>query len=260
MSNLRIGYLNYADLATLTASPVADTTKPVTYLQNDARGYTFAATSAASQDIKGEWGGTAYTISQLALWRHNLAYADTIRLILYPNADWTGTPVYDSTALAAYESGLFTAWGWGFTNRYFTPAAAVKSFKITVAAAAALEFQRLYLGPYTEAEYMPGEGAQVGWQGNSTQTRREGGSLGVDVKAKWRQLVFDMMVDTEANRAIWMEIGRYATNEKTVCASFYPGAGGTSERDMSVMGKFEDSPMQKLMQNRYDFSLKLNEI
>ena len=64
MANLRIGYLNYADLATITADPVATTTGPVTYLQSDARGDIFLASSTASQDIKITWGGTAYTISQ----------------------------------------------------------------------------------------------------------------------------------------------------------------------------------------------------
>lgn len=263
MNNMRIGYLNYADLATLTASPVADAEMPVTYLQNDSRSYVFGATSAASQDIKGTWSGQtpdSYTISEFALWFTNLAYNDTVRLILYPNADWTGTPIYDSTALAAWASGLFDTWGWGFINRYFTPAAAVKSFKITVAAAAAMQAGRLYLGPYVEPAVNPDEDCQIGWEGNSTQSRREGGSLAVDVKAKWRSFQFEMDLKTEAERAVWMEIGRYVMNEKTLVASLYPEVGGTSERDMAIMGKFEKGPLQKMAYNQYDFGLKLNEL
>ena len=99
MANLRIGYLNHADAATLTASPLLDATGQETALQDDARSVCLA-TSTASQDIKGTWGGTAYTVSQLAVWRHNLAYSDTIRLYLYSDVAWT-TGVYDSTALAA---------------------------------------------------------------------------------------------------------------------------------------------------------------
>lgn len=261
MSNLRIGYLNYADSATITADPVATTTGPVTYLQSDARGDIFLASSAASQDIKGTWGGTSYTVSQLCLWRHNLVYTDTIRLILYPNADWTGTPTYDSTAVAAYASGLFTAWGWAFSNRYFTPAAC-KSFKVTVAAsAAALQCSRLYLGPYTEAPINPEYGAVFGIETNARQSRSEGGSLRSIVKADWRTAMFDMLVRTEADRAAWMEISRYCGISKSFVASLYPEVGGTEERDHTLFAKFEKHPATKLSDwGRYDFSMKLLEI
>ena len=261
MANLRIGYLNYADLATITADPVATTTGPVTYLQSDARGDIFLASSTASQDIKITWGGTAYTISQLTLWRHNLVYSDTVRLILYPNADWTGTPLYDPGASAAYVSGLFDNWGWGFTNRYFTPVASVKSAIVRVAAsAAAFQCARLYLGPYTEAPVQAGEGLILTPETNARQSRSEGGSLRSVVKADWRSMTFDMMVGTEAYRAAWYEIGRYCNVNKALVASLYPEAAGTSERDHTIFGKFEKAPGMKIATNRYDFSMKLLEL
>lgn len=260
MANLRIGYLNYADLATLTADPVATTTGPVTYLQSDARGDIFLASSAASQAIKGTWGGTSYTVSQMTLWRHNLVYSDTIRLQLYSDAAWT-TQVYDSTALAAYVSALFDNWGWAFTNRYFA-AQACKSFKITVAAsAAALQCSRLFLGPYTEAPINPEYGAVFGIETNARQSRSEGGSLRSIVKADWRTAMFDMLVRTEADRAAWMEIARYCGISKSIVASLYPEVGGTEERDHTLFSKFEKHPATKLSDwGRYDFSMKLLEI
>lgn len=261
MSNLRIGYLNYADLATLTASPIVTSTGPVTYLQSDARGDICLATSTASQDIKGTWGGTAYTISQLALWRHNLAYSDTIRLQLYSDTAWTAG-VYDSAALAAYASGLFDNWGWGFSNRYFTPVTGVQSFKITVAAsAAALQCARLFLGPYTEAPINPNYGFVLAPENNSKQSRSEGGSLRSYAKADWRSAQFDLQMKTEADRAAWYEISRYCGITKAFVASLYPGDGGTAERDHTVFGKFERSPAAKIAGlNLYDFSIKILEI
>lgn len=262
MANLRIGYLNYADLATLTADPVATTTGPVTYLQSDARGDIFLASSAASQDIKLTWGGTAYTVSQLTLWRHNLVYSDTVRLILYPNADWTGTPLYDPGASAAYASGLFDNWGWGFTNRYFTPVASVKSAIVRVAAStAAFQCARLYLGPYTEATYNPEYGFVLGIETNARQSRSEGGSLRSIVKADWRTAMFDMLARTEVDRAAWMELGRYCGISKSFVASLYPEVGGTEERDHTLFSKFEKHPGLKLSDwGRYDFSMKILEI
>lgn len=261
MSNLRIGYLNYADAATITADPVATTTGPVTYLQSDARGDIFLASSTASQDIKITWGGTAYTVSQLTLWRHNLVYSDTVRLILYPNANWTGTPLYDPGASAAYVPGLFDNWGWGFTNRYFTPIASVKSAIIRVAAsAAAFQCARLYLGPYTEAPINPAEGFQLTPASNARQNRSEGASLRSIPKGKWREATFDMMVGAEAYRAAWYEIGRYCDVDKSFVASLYPEAAGTSERDHTIFGKFEKAPGMKIATNRYDFSMKILEL
>lgn len=259
MANLRIGYLNHADAATITATPTLTTAGPTSYLQNDARGLIAQASSTASQVITGTWGGTAYTVSELCLWRHNLAYNDTVRLELFSDAAWT-TGVYDSTALAAYASGLFTDWGWAFSNRYFA-ATSCKSFKITIAASAsAFECARLYLGPYTEAPVQAGEGLIITQETNARQSRSEGGSLRSIVKADWRSMAFEMMVGTEAYRAAWYEISRYCGISKSFVASLDPGGGGTLERDGTVFGKFERAPGMKLGTNRYDFSMKILEL
>lgn len=235
---------------------------PVTFLQSDARGDICQATSTASQDIKLTWGGTAYTISQLTLWRHNLVYSDTVRPIFYPNLDWTGTPLYDPGASAAYASTLFDDWGWGYTNRYFTPVAGVKSAIIRIAAsAAAFECARLFLGPYTEAPIQPQEGAQDGQETNAKQSRSESGSLRTIAKADWRTASFEMMVQTEADRAIWREISRYCLLDKSFVACFYPGVGGTQERDHTWFGKFDGkAPGMKIGVNKFDFGMRIAEL
>lgn len=260
MSNLRIVYKNLADLATLTADPVASAVDPVTYLQQDSRGHLFAAAAAGTQAIKGTWGGTAYTVSAVRLERTNLADGDTWRVQLYSDAAWT-TQVYDSTAVAPFATDLYDDWSHSNADLFFTPTASVKSFKITLSTAAVFQAARLVLGAYTEAAYNPRYGMSAGYVGNSDQTRLEGGSLSTAVRADWRMLSFDMYALTEANRAAWNEIGRYAGNHKTVWVSVFPAVGGTQERDHSVVGKFEQSPVVKWSSpNQYDFSLTLNEL
>ena len=261
MSNLRIGYLNRFDSATLTVSPSLASGSLATYLQNDARGDVLLAAAAGSQVINATWGGTGYTLGQIALWRHNLLYSDTIRLQLYSDAAWT-TQVYDSTALAAGVTGIMDAEGWvKFTNRYFTPQTNVKSAKITVSATSALSLSRVFLGPYTEAPINPQEGFQVGIGTNSRQGRGEAASLRTVVKGKWRTAAFDMMVKTEADRAAWFDVGNHCGIDYPFVVAANPGAGGTIERDTTYFAKFDgQSPTQKLYQNKHDFSMKIAEI
>jgi len=260
MSNLAICYKNLADSATLTASPVAGSTTPVTYLQNDSRGDLFKATATGAQAILGEWGGTAYTVSCVHLERTNLVDGDTWRIQLYSDATWT-TQVYDSGTVAPFATNLYDDWDYSNADLFFTPTASVKSFKITCTSAAIFQASRLVLGVYTTAEYNPKYGMSAGYSTNSTHERRVGGSLGANVQAQWRALTFDMFASTEAERAIWNEIGRYCGNTKTVWVSVFPSLNTSQERDHSMLGKFEQAPAVKWTDyNQYDFSLTLNEI
>jgi hypothetical protein len=265
MSNLRIGYINLADSATLTADPVVEAADPVTYLQNDNRGYMMQSTGLTAQQIKGEWGGTAYTISMCALYRHNLVTNDSWRLQLYSDVAWT-TQVYDSGTIDAFTDNIFDNWDFGFSTLWFTPTASVKSFKLTLTSSANpdgyITASRLFIGAYTEANYNPNYGMNLGYETSSTQVRADSGSLHVNSKAKWRKMTFDLMVTSETDRALWLEIGRYCGVEKTVFVSVYPGdASATLERDHSIMGKFDKSPAQISSSfGTYDHQITLLEI
>lgn len=257
MTNLCIAYINRADTATLTASPAAGASTPVTYLQNDSRGHLFAASASGSQEIRGEWGGTAYTIGCARLERTNLADGDTWRIELYSDAAWT-TQVWDSTVAAPFAADLYDNWPYSVAEKFFTPVAGVKSFKITVVSAAVFQAARLFVGPYAQAEYNPSM-INPFWSDPSEQERLDGGSLATLVREKFRAMAFDMDVTTEAGRAVWDEVGLIAGKSRSVIVSAFPGIGGTQERDHSVMGKFEESPSVKLTgYNQYDFSLTIN--
>jgi len=260
MSNLAITYKNLADSATLTASPAADVSAPITYLQNDSRGHYFAAAAVGAQDIKGEWGGTAYTISCLRLDRTNLADGDTWRIQFYSDTAWT-TGIYDSGTIAPFATDLYDNWSFSAAEKFFTPVASVKSFKITVTSAAVFHASRLYLGAYTTAEFNPLTDMISGWATNSTHARLGGGTLSSNVQSKWRKLTFEMLMTTEVNRAAWAEIGRYVGLDKSVWVSVFPNAGGTQKRDHSIIGKFEHGAEAKWAgYSQYNFSLSLNEV
>ena len=262
-TNFRITYINLADSAVLSASPVATSTMPVTYLQNSDRGDVMLAVAAGTQAILGNWSGTAYTISHVRLDRTNLADGDTWRIQLYSDAAQV-TQVYDSGTIAAFTTGLFTqngkSWNFTFAELYLTAQTGVKSFKITVVTAGIFMAARLFMGAYTQATYNPKYGMANGWGSNHNQVRTDGGSNTAQTKSQWRTLAFDMFLMNEPDRALWNEIGRYSGKVASVAISVYPGAGGTLERDFSILGKFEDSPSYVINNNnKYDYSLKLNE-
>jgi hypothetical protein len=260
MANLRLGYLNYADLATITATPTLSPLSPPGYLKTNARGDLAIATSNASQAIFLTWGGLTVSANEVAFWRANFAAADTIRVQHYSDAAWT-TQIHDSTALAAYSAGLFTAWGWSYYKYYHALLSNIKSTKITIAAASAFQASRLFVGLYGEVPINPVYGAVVAPDTNSINSRSFGGSLRNLRRADWRTMSFDMSVQTEADRAIWFEVSRYCSNVGVVLADLYPGVGGVQERDHTIMGCFEKPPAQKLAGgNKWDFSMKILEL
>lgn len=108
MSNARWLIRNLVDTAGISASPALLTTLPETNLQKLPRSLTARTTSLASQDIKLSWA-TDQTATMVAESFTNFTTAAQRRIILYPNADWTGTPTYDPGAANCWAyTGLST--------------------------------------------------------------------------------------------------------------------------------------------------------
>jgi len=182
---------------------------------------------------------------------------------LYSDAGQT-TQIYDSGTIAAFTTGLYADWAYSVVAKYFTAVASVKSFKLTIVSstnpAGYIEIAELFIGAYTEATYSPKFGLSLGWTDNSTQTRR-GGTLSINTQDQWRSLSFDMLLTTEVDRALWMEIGRYCSKSKTVFISGFPAdASVNRERDHQGFWKFDQSPAQKISEfNLYDLTVTANE-
>lgn len=89
---------NIVDDAIITASPALLAALPESNLQKQDRSLTARTTSTASQDIKLSWA-TDQTATMVAECFTNFTTSAQRRIICYPNADFTGTPTYDSTAV-----------------------------------------------------------------------------------------------------------------------------------------------------------------
>lgn len=260
MTNARIIVQNDADSATLSASPALVATLPVTNLQETSRYKVARTTSAASQDIKGD-----FTIDRLisccVLYRHNLTTAGTLRLILYSGAGQTGSTMYDSTATLAHpikalgdlEPGysalgesVFTGWDWYFSTLWFAPVWA-RSFKLTLADAAnpAGYFQaaRLVLGRHIEPFDTISYGVEMGWEENTKQSRTDGGSLRSETTEAFRKLNFSLERLTDGERARIVELLRSMGKRKDFFVSAFPGQNGAKERDFSMLAKMSSLPL-----------------
>lgn len=247
MANLRICPINFFDEATLTETPAMVTTMPATNAQLTARGDTARSTSSATQTIKGTWGGATRKIDSFFAFRHN-GQGGLCQLLLYPNADWTGTP-YDSTALALSTAITSSSYDWGTAaaspdsdndlllsdapySLFFTLFTA-KSFSIVFSSCdrAYWDIGRVYLGKYLEAPYNPKYGMVVSEEYNDIQTRTKGGSLRTRAGEKWHDLKIDMFYANEATRALWRDLISKIQMNTDVAVSVFPGVGGRDERD-----------------------------
>ena len=259
MTNVRILVENDADTATLTVSPALVATLPIANLQEPSRYKIARTTSAASQDIKGEWA-TNRCLSCCALYRHNLTSVGTLRLQLYSGAAQSGSVLYDSGAVVSHpikavgdmdlvydplQTSVFTGWDWAFTTLWFS-AIWCRSFKLTLADASnpAGYFQaaRLVLGRHLEPLYNMNYGVEMGWDENTKLTRTDGGSLRSESTEGFRRLNFNLEHLTDGNRARIVELTRVLGKRKDFFISCFPGANGAKERDYSMLAKFSAIP------------------
>lgn len=247
------------DLATLTSSPAAETSLPVTNLQIPARARVWRSTSAAEQVIYATWDGAGHYLNFLGLFRHNLESAATWRVQAYSDAAWT-TEVYDSGTVDAIDADTLGELDWGvdelgasvfdgflgqmFSLIYFTRVLAL-SVKITITdtgnSAGYVQASHLFGGDYTEFAYSA-RTAGLAWREDTELVRSNGGSLRSDQGVAFRELQLDLAAVASTDRSTLMDMLRYAGRRKPVFAALYPGSGGELERDYTVIGKILDLP------------------
>lgn len=256
---LRILPVNWADTATLSVSPAAVTTLPVTNLQSNVRDRVWRSTSLAQQVITGHWSGGGYPCSAWGMWPGNMA-GSTIRVQLYSDTAWS-VQVYDSGTLdfftytgTVYGTFLWGATPWGVevgdrTAKlapkvvYFTQVVAA-SFKITITNGPGVdtsyfEARRFWLADYVDAPYNARYGAQPAWRSSSEHARTIGGSLRRRNGARWKELRFDTMFATEADRTKWSDLMYQLDPATELVLSLFPAAATRQERDFTVMGSLE---------------------
>lgn len=256
MANLRILTRNIADTAVITASPAMSSTLPVTNLGKPTeRARTARTTSLASQDIKLAWA-SAQKANMIALPRHNLTTAATLRTLGYSDSAWT-TGILDTTALTAFStSGLNTDID-VHTERdfqhlkssaqYFAEQTTMQSLIARIADAANpdgyMEANRLMIGKYFEVTYNPGHGVpDLTLMDASVMARADDGTQVVDKRWKGRRLVLnlDWIPDTDVDDLL--ALARYLGTDKETWVSLYPGAGGALELYNQMACRLVDSP------------------
>lgn len=266
-ANVRIITPNDADAATLSASPAAASTLPVTNLQDQTRARLWRSTSAAAQAIYGTWAA-AYSLSGFALVRHNLTPNAALRLRIYDGPNQTGTLLYDSGSVAIGTmigwgelvwgrdpwggANIFSGWAYAFTTLWFA-ANYARSFQLDLTDTANpdgyLQAARLFLGQYFEPLKTFNYGISLSWEEASKQQRTDGGTLRTDGFDPFRRWAFSLANMSAGERAQIMEIARKIGVRDDSFLSCWPDVGGAMERDYAGHVKLVQAP--KLVHPRF---------
>lgn len=271
----RIVPVNEFDTATLTATPAAVTTLPATNLQSNVRDRLWRSTSLASQALEFTWGGNVRRISHFSLWPSAQASSligSSVRLQLYSDLAmsssaydqtwdfWTPTgPGWGDDPWGAFQ------WGAAYDDRTSRLAPLSKWFttvnasagRVTITNGGAVdtdyfEARRIVLGEYQEAPYNAGIGAAPQWRSNSTQQRTIGGSLRRLSRARWRELRFETIFASDADRAEWADIIYACDPGNEVLVSIFPAnASERLERDFTILGSLE--ALNPIVFENYEF-------
>lgn len=259
----RLVPVNAADTATLSVTPAAVSTLPITNLQSSIRDRLWRSTSLASQVIEGNWAGDVRRISHFSLWPSAQASSlvgSTVRLQVFSDLAMASS-VYDQTWDFFTPTG--PGWGddpwgafqWGAAyddrtsrlaplSKWFSVVNA-SAFRVTISNAGAVdtdyfEARRMVLGEYQEAPYNGLVGMAPQWRSNSEHQRTIGGSLRRLARAKWRELRFETIFSTDEDRAKWSDILQACDPGREVVVSIFPANSSERlERDFTVLGSLE---------------------
>lgn len=256
---LRILPVNVFDEATISVSPAAVSTLPVTNLQSNIRDRVWRSTDLSTQVISGSWGGNARPISAWGIWPGSLMGAKVV-VRLFSDTAFT-SEVYNSGTLDAFTFGGI-GWGsfaWGATPwgveasdrtcrlaplvKYFTEVTAA-SFTITILTSGGMdtpyfEARRFWFAQYVDAPYNAEFGAAPAWRSSSEHQRTIGGSLRRLRRARWRELRFETVFATETDRATWSDLSYVSDPANEIVLSLFPAEASRRERDFTVMGSLE---------------------
>lgn len=256
---LRICAVNNVDDSRCVLSCSVSPILPLANLQNTLRERLFRAASTTAVDIKGTYGGDAVGISCVSIQRANLTSAATWRFQAYSTADWTGTPVIDSTTLTPIPAiplgSLFFGVDPAGLDKYhvllgkkqatlwFTRTAAL-SWKLTLTdtlnPAGVIDISRLIVGDnHLEVGVNPRYGLRLGVRDTSSAWETDNGSERVDAGELYRVLTFGLENISETDRQRWIEILFYCGTYRDVLVSVYPEGTDEQIRDYTINGRFK---------------------
>lgn len=260
----RIVPVNAIDSATLSVTPSAVSTLPLTNLQSNIRDRVWRSPNLEQQVILGNWGGNVRRLSHFSVWssaQSSSLIGSKWRLEVFSDLAMASS-VLDQTWDFFTFSG--TAWGtdawgvfqWGVADddrtarlaplsKWFS-AVNASAFRITVTNGGAVdtpyfEARRIWLGEYQQAPTNAQYGAAPQWA-SSSQQERISSTLRRMRRGRWRELPFDAVVQSEADRAKWSDIVYVCDPANEVVVALFPADAATRrERDFTVMGSVKVS-------------------
>lgn len=258
---LRILPVNYFDEATITVTPAAVSSLPVTNLQSNVSDRLWRSPNADYQVITGHWNGNLRPFSSWGLWGGPYGLLGWQAQVEAFTDLALATRVYNSGVLEGFPfSG--TGWGsfaygghpWGVDPadrtsrlaplvRHFAEVT-IAAFRITVRSGGALdvpflEAERFWMAKDVLAPRNARFGAAPQWRSNSEHQRPPSGSLRRLARTRWRECRFDIVLTSEADRAAWADLVYACDPGNEIVASLFAGEGTKRERDFLVKGSLE---------------------
>ena len=200
---------------------------------------TSRTTSTAGQTVNYTWT-TDQIVNMVAVCRHNLSDAATIRVRTYSDTGMTSL-IDDNTPLDAFNGTLlpapFSMTDARFRNLknsiyYLTRRTNVRAIKLDFADASNpdgyMEFARVLAGDYFQPAIGPEYGATMTQMTATTQSRMEGGDLRSDKRADWREAAVSLhAIKDSDDYDDWAALIQGLGMDRSTWIDLYEGAADT---------------------------------
>ena len=241
MSNIKIGYANAIDFATLTATGVSSNL-PIDNVKTTNRWQVFRANSTI-QTITGTFD-TVRQIGVVALWlptgnAQNL----TFDVELYNGGTTVVADFIDQTTSVFFD------------------VVSVTGFMMVIRSTAPVDLSRIFMGNVFTPTYNFEFGFSMKYKDLSTSERLEDGSLHVLKKQKYRILSLNLADILESERAKLTEMIVYSGIQNDCYVSLFNGSTGSGRTDFEMIGFFDDGAELSLTSpSRWNNKLVVNEM
>lgn len=238
MANIRIGWVNRSDAATLSGGDW-EPTLPLANLQTRFGTEVARATSADEADtvIDVDFGSTPRGVREVVLTNHNISVAGYVTISAgttlggtdvldgSPVAVWDTTPTRDllwedpnwwtgqksTDEVEGYPLPFFYDCGANLTARYWRIAISDENN-----GAGYVQIGRLWMGPVWSPERNAQYGARLRWEPQATEQRTDSGVLYFDEKPPIRAFAFSLTVSDDEAFGTLLDLGRIAGNSRDV--------------------------------------------
>lgn len=247
VDNVRILMENYADAATITATPAMVATLPVENVQTLSRAKVARTNGNPTFQVMDFEMPASELANALVLVGVNFTGSATFRLQAWNRSAMGGQKTVDTPFLLAIEvkslgdlvwgvdplgASLMDGWAYRYTLLWFQEAK-IQSFRVTISdptnSDGYMELSRLMLGRYFSPAKNMAYGLEMGWIDKSSQYRTDGGTLRSDPLPSYRRWRFSLEAVENDERNQLLDHIRAVGRRNDLFMSCFPGAGGRKE-------------------------------